>query len=373
MLCLQIAEQMSEYWDIEVLTTCAKDYISWKNEFKEGMHKINNISVRRFKVDQPRRMRRFNLYSKWIYNTKSSLDAEERWIKAQGPSSSELLQFIETNHGDYQLFFFFTYLYYTTYFGLQLVRDKSVLIPTAHDEPPIHLSLFQQMFQIPKGFIYSTLEEEAFVNRLFNVEAKVSDVIGTGVMPPDEINKLFRGKYNIKEKYILYVGRIDVMKGGKELFAFFRKFKKDFPSDVKLVLMGPQVMSIPKHPDIIYLGTLPEEDKFDAIQSSEFMVVPSRYESLSIVALESWVLKKPVLVNQRCDVLFGQCKRSDGGLAYHNYETFCQGANALLSDSELQKKLGENGHKYTMENYHWDIIKRKYLNFVDQLQPSSDS
>ena len=105
--CRQVAEHMSKYWDIEVLTTCAKDYNTWENEFTEGIDLINNIPVRRFSVDKKRRMFFFKLYSRLAFREKSSFQQQERWMKLQGPFSSSLLQFIEDNRNNYQYFFFF--------------------------------------------------------------------------------------------------------------------------------------------------------------------------------------------------------------------------------------------------------------------------
>ncbi len=366
--CRHVAEHMSKYWDIEVLTTCAKDYYSWKNEFKEGIETVNNISVRKFSVDKQRRMFFFKLYSILAFREKSSFQQQERWMKLQGPFSSSLFQFIEDHKNNYQYFFFFTYLYCTTYFGLKYVRDKAILIPTAHDERPIYLNIFKKMFLIPQGFIFNTIEEKSFVDKLFSTENKASDVVGVGVKLPGKVENIFRKKFNVSEKYVLYIGRIDVMKGCKEMFEYFIRFIKDFKVNVKLILSGHKTTQIPFHPDIIYLGSLSEADKFEALHSAEFTIMPSKYESLSIFCLESWLLKKAVLVNQKSKVLKGQCSRSGGGILYNDYQTFSKNINLLLSDKTLNNKLGENGYNYVTANYRWDIIEKKYLAFIDRLQ-----
>jgi len=366
LLCRELAEHMSKYWDVEVLTTCAKDYISWKNEYEEGIYKVNDVLVRRFKVDKKRNIRLFNLYSKIIYGKKNSIRREENWMKFQGPFSTPLFRFIENNKDHYRYFFFFTYLYCTSYFGLSLVSDKGILIPTAHDEPPIHLGIFKKMFALSQGFIFNTAEEEFLVNRLFPCSNKISSVIGHGIDPP-KVNGGFRAKYGIQANYILYVGRIDRMKGVKELCSYFGRFIKDTNIPIKLVLAGPQVMRIPDDPNIIYLGLLSEQDKNEAIHEAEFTVISSKYESLSIFALESWILKKPVLCHEDCKVLAGQCERGGGGVAYQDYETFRQNMKLFFSDPSYGKKLGENGYQYVTKNYRWDIIERKYLNFMEQL------
>ena len=78
--------------------------------------------------------------------------------------------------------------------------------------------------------------------------------------------------------------------------------------------MGTSILPIPKHPHIRHLGFVSDRDKFDGIAGAEALIMPSYYESLSMVALEAWALGRPVLANGRCDVLRGQVVRSRAGL-----------------------------------------------------------
>ena len=81
-----------------------------------------------------------------------------------------------------------------------------------------------------------------------------------------------------------------------------------YPHGLDLVLIGSNVLPIPKHPRIRHLGFLSDEDKFDALAAADVLIMPSRFESLSMVALEAWALGKPVLANGHCDVLRGQVR-----------------------------------------------------------------
>jgi len=207
------------------------------------------------------------------------------------------------------------------------------------------------------------------INMLAHNEHILGDVVGVGTeVPPHSSGKEFRQKYNIKGDYLLYIGRIDENKGCHQLFDYFLEFKEETGSEVKLVLVGSTILEIPSHPDVFYLGFLPEEDKFNALDGATLLVMPSFYESLSMVTLEAWALKKPVLANSRCDVLKGQCLRSNGGLFYENYEEFKNTLNVLLASPELRKGIGENGHRYFNENYTWEVIENKYLSIIDQLE-----
>ena len=158
---------------------------------------------------------------------------ELAWMKLQGPYSSELLKYIKENKNYYDLFIFFTYLYCTTFFGLPLVSNKAILVPTAHDEPPIYLSIFNDLFHLPRAILYNTEEEKNFVNLKFENESIPHDIIGTGINVPETIDPTaFERKYGLKN-FVVYVGRVDASKGCKELFDYFIRYKNENPSFTK--------------------------------------------------------------------------------------------------------------------------------------------
>ncbi|WP_367343460.1 glycosyltransferase family 4 protein [Methanomethylovorans sp.] len=366
--CRLIAERMTKYFDVEVLTTCAIDYMTWKNEYVAGAEDLNGLKIRRFPVDFPRDVSKFNKLSSTILGKKCTETEELEWMKQQGPYSTQLFDYIDKNKKDYDYFIFFTYLYCTTFFGLPLVKDKAILVPTAHDEPPIYLSIFKSLFNIPQAIVYNTEEEKIFLNSKFKNECILSDIVGVGIDIPRNINENdFITKYNF-DNFIIYVGRIDESKGCKKLLGYFLKFKNETRSETKLILLGNPVMKLPKHPDIVCLGFVSDQDKYNAIKASKMLIMPSRYESLSMVLLEAWHCKKPVLVNGQCEVLKGQCIRSNAGLWYENYEEFSACLDLLLADAHLRDRLGNGGRKFVDMNYNWEIIEKKYLDLIERIE-----
>ena len=367
--CRQVAEHMSKYFDVEVVTTCAIDYMTWENEYSHGKGVLNGLIIWRFPVDYPRDISKFNKFSEKVFGKHHTKEEEIKWMKLQGPYSTKLFEFIEKNKEKYDYFIFFTYLYCTTFFGLPLVKDKAILVPTAHDEPPIYLKIFKELFSLPKAIIYNTEEEKRFVNSKFKNAHILSDVAGVGIDTPKGIQPAnFREKYDVHDNFIIYIGRIDESKGCKELFDYFLRYKKETKSDIKLVLLGKPVMKIPKHEDIIPLGFVSEEDKFTGIGASELLIMPSIYESLSMVLMEAWMCKKAVLVNGQCEVLKGHCLRSNAGLYYANYEEFKECLDLLLSNGELRERMGENGKKYLRASYSWEKVEEKYLRLLERLK-----
>jgi glycosyltransferase involved in cell wall biosynthesis len=364
--CRLVAEHMSKYFDVEVLTTCAIDYMTWKNEYPPGIENLNGVCVRRFPVDYERDIPKFSKFSEKIFGNIHTYEDEIEWMKLQGPYSTKLLNYIKNNKDNYTYFIFFTYLYCTTFFGLPLVKEKALLVPTAHDEPPIYLSIFKSIFKNSKRFIYNTEEEKNFISSQFQVANIPSDVVGVGIDIPSKIDAVsFVQKYTV-DNFIIYVGRVDESKGCKELFDYFIRYKKEKKSSIKLVLLGKTMMKVPEHPDILSLGFVSEQEKFNGIKSAKLLIMPSKYESLSMVLLEAWLCNTAVLVNGKCDVLKGQCIRGNAGLYFESYDEFEGCLDFLLSDDEVRNTLGKNGMKFVLQNYSWESIEKRYISILTE-------
>jgi len=363
-----VTERLAALYDVEVLTTCAIDYVTWKNEYREGSNTVDGVRVRRFPVDRERDQDAFAALAGEVYAKRNETIGDGiRWMEAQGPYCPRLVRYIKENKDHYDLFLFMTYLYYTSYFGLQEVPEKSVLIPTAHDERPIYLRIFESTFRLPAAMIYLTEEEKAFVNKKFKNGKKPSETVGIGINMPDKVYpEQFREKYGISAPFLLYAGRIDESKGCDHLFEFFLRMKKEVPSDLKLVLMGKPVMAIPKDKDILPLGFVSEEDKINGMAAARLHILPSFFESLSMSVLESMALGVPVLVNGKCDVLKGHCIRSNGGLYYNNYYEFAECIGYLFAREDIYEKMKQNDLKYVHENYTWDKVMARYKKIIDR-------
>jgi glycosyltransferase involved in cell wall biosynthesis len=368
-LCRLVAERLSKFYNIEVLTTCAKDYITWKNEYPEGVEAINGVVVRRFKVNKERDIMKFNSFTQRLFHEPHTEGDERKWIEDQGPLVPGLLEYIQSRKNDYDLFIFFTYRYYPSFFGLPLVSEKSILVPTAEDEPTLNLMINKDFFLLPKAIIYLTEEEKHLITGQFKNQNITSDVIGMGITIPLEVKaERFKKTYHISSDFILYIGRIDGNKGCNHLFEYFIKYKNENPSNLKLVLIGKAVMEIPKNPDILHLGFLSDIDKFEGIKAAKILIMPSQFESYSIVLTEAWALGTPTLVNEKCAVLKGHCLRSNAGLYYSDYNEFVECITLLLSNNELRAKLGKNGKAYVEANYNWDSVEEKYLALCEKVQ-----
>ncbi len=368
LLARWLAERLLTLADVEILTTCALDYTTWANHYPAGETLVNGIPVHRFPVDKPRNWPKSQKRTFELISTKHSLLDELEWIQEQGPISTPLLNAIEAAYNQYDAFLFVTYVYATTYFGLPLVSDKAILIPAAHDEPYLKLPLFRPIFNLPQVVVYSTQAERQLVNAAMQNHDPVQLVIGVGVNVPDETSKeRFRQQFGIEEPFLLYVGRIDRAKNVPELLDYFARFRQETDQPLKLVLIGRSNIPLLNHPDIIHLGFQSEQVKFDAIKAAEIVILPSLYESLSIIALEAWLMETPMIVNGRCEVMKQQCRHSNGGLYYHTYDEFEVILKKLLADAHLRERLGRQGRNFVAQTYHWDVVMAKYQAVLDTL------
>lgn len=364
--CRAVVERLRDAVEVEVATTCAVDYMSWKDAYPAGRDEVNGVPVWRFPVDAPRDVARFNRLSQRVLLGAHSREDEYAWMRSQGPYSTAFLEFLRNHRRAYDVFVFFTYLYGTTFFGLPLVKERSILVPTLHDEPPVYLGIYGELFQLPRGIIFNTPEERQFVAGRFPLRRAREVVAGVGIdLERDGDARRFRDRFGVEGPFLLYVGRVDPSKGCGELFAHFRRYARAHPGKLKLVVVGKAVMPMPKHADIVPLGFVSEEDKVDAYKAACALVMPSRYESLSMVLLEAWAQGTPALANGTCRVLVGQCRRSGGGFYYTTYAEFEECLRYLLENTTAREQMGKSGRAYVEERYRWEDIREVYLDMIE--------
>lgn len=404
-LCRLLAERLATQHDVEVLTTCARDYVTWKNEYPEGTDRIRGVAVRRFATARTRDIDSFNRFSERIFGQPHSRADELEWLKQQGPWCPGLTDYLRKSHHQYDVVIFFTYLYATTVAGIEAVAGRSILVPTAHDEPAIQLEIFKEVFGRAGAICYLTDSERQFVQRQFPDRPLLEEVVGVGVdlpqphpypripaAPDDDAGgapdgdrerepppaneeepvdprgypshlmargAVFRRRHRLHGPFVLYGGRIDPGKGCEELIEYFSAYVKD-GGDATLALMGVKLMSLPEEPFIRFAGRLSDSERLQALEAATVVVCPSPYESLSLLALEALSVGTPILANARSAVLVEHCVKSNGGLFYADRDEFVESLKLLVTDARLRAALGRNGRDYVRRNYRWDVVLSKY-------------
>jgi len=389
-----LAEKLSDIFEVEIITTCAIEYEFWNNHYPEGIEVVNNIKVRRFKT-RKKDVKKFNQLSKIVRNLFKYNDRKlsilnfpyllykrakynhrqfnfNEWLEVQGPYSPDLTDYIKEKQENYKAFIFFTYLYHPTNIGLHEVSEKSILIPTAHDEPQFYLEGYSKLFSSPKFIVYNTETEKNLVEKVYPQTKKInSEVAGIGFDGYDTtVSEL--PHYLSSKKYFIYIGRIVEDKGCVMMIDYFKNFKIAHPefNDIKLVLVGKNSLDqkITEGDDIILTGFVDHALKNTLLTHAIALIMPSFYESLSLITLESMLLEIPVIVNKNCDVLFSHVEKSETGKSFISSSEFFQSLifylqrphNDLISE-------GAKAKNYVLKNYSWNTIVDKFNSAIKSL------
>jgi glycosyltransferase involved in cell wall biosynthesis len=364
--CRLVAERLAADNDVTILTTCAQDYVTWRNVYAAGESTLGALRVLRFPVARQRRMHRFAEISEIVFTTRSSPAEQEAWFRENGPEAPELLDYLRRHGSEYDLILFWSYRYYQSFFGLPLVADRSILVPTAEEDPLIRVDVLGDFFGLPAGHMFLTTEEEELVRQRCRAPLPPSCVIGCGVAParPVEVGAVDLSPLGIVKPFVLYLGRIERNKGCETLLEYFECYLERGGAPVQLVFAGPTNMPVPEHPLLKRLGVIDDAMRDDLMREARLLVVPSPFESLSMVLLEAWNHGLPALVNGHCRVLKGQVLRADGGLYYHHANEFAAGLTYLLEQPDIAHRLGRQGLAYVDREYRWPHVMRKVEAFL---------
>jgi glycosyltransferase involved in cell wall biosynthesis len=321
--------------------------------------------VRRFPVARERDLGRYGEITERVFDAAAGKDLEEEWFRENGPDAPALIAHLRQHGGAYDCVLFWAFRYATTYFGVTAVPSgptRTVLVPTAESDPVIRFSATARLFTRPSGFVFLTPEEADLVASHAPSRLPPSCIVGTGLEPGGPA-----GRADIGRPFLLYLGRVDPNKGCETLLRHYMRWSERTDLRVPLVLAGPANMPIPEHPSIRFLGYVDDARREALLAAASALVVPSPYESLSIVLLEAWNRGTPGLVNGNCDVLRGQALRSDGALYYRTYDEFAHAADHLLRNPETSRQLGQNGLAYVEREYRWPTVMGKLETFLAEL------
>ncbi len=405
--CRLVAERMAERHQVDVLTTCARDAATWQNEYPESTDRVRGVMVRRFANAHPRDLQAFERLSARVFSPGHTASDEAEWLRQQGPWCPPLIDYLSRHHASYDALVFFGCLHAPSIVGLEIAPSRSILVPAAHDEPALGLSIVRETLGRPRAIAYNTASERRLLASRFPIRAEVQDVIGCGVDLPqhhayprlgpgatdataEETEQgrdgeteaggpvrrsshltsrgaMFRRRHRLHGPFVLYGGRIESGKGCEELVEYFSTYV-EAGGEASLVLMGVKLMPLPEERFITFAGLLSETERGQALEAATVVVVPSPVETLSLLALEAFSVGTPVLANARSEVLVDHCLTGNGGLFYADRDEFVEGLTTLLADERLRAALGRNGREYVRRNYRWDIVLAKYERMVGEVR-----
>ncbi len=370
-LARALAERLAASFAVTVFSTCARDYVTWRNELPAGEQTLGGVTVRRFAVEEERDLAAFNRFGESLYDRPHTDEDEREWLRQQGPYVPRLVDALRAEQDRFRAILFFTYLYYPTVEGLRAAPGRAILVPTTHDEPPLRFRLFRELFDRARAFAFLTPAEEALVRSRFDVGARPALVAGMGVDDPAASDvAAFRAVNALASPYLLYAGRIDAGKGCADMLRFYERYRGRVAAPPDLVLIGRLAMDEPAGAGVRCLGFVSEEDKQAAFAGASVVVCPSAYESLSIALLEGFARGVPGLVNARSAVLKEHCLLSQGGLWYEDGLEFVEGLETLMGDEGLRRALGEGGRRHVARSYRWDVVMERYRSLIDAVAAS---
>jgi glycosyltransferase involved in cell wall biosynthesis len=352
------ARRLAQRHRVEIATTTALDYWTWANHYPSGEETLDGIRVRRFNVASGRHPD-FKDIEKHLLTEPHTLADEQSWLRVQGPHSPGLLDFLHDHGRDYEAVLFYTYIYEPTAAGLLIVPERAALISTAHAEAPLDLAPYRALFQMPRAFGFLTPEERDLVQGRFHNAHIPHEVLGIGL---DEMPKSDRAAMRAKfsdRPLVAYLGQVSEGKGVDELLALWGEYRARSGRGT-LALAGNPHMTIGKRDDIVALGRVSDEDKWALLSAADALVLPSRFESLGIVLLESWQAGTPVLVPTSNAVTAGQVARSGGGIAYDR-ESFGEALGAVLADGHA---IGGRGREWVAHECSWEAFDARLERLV---------
>jgi glycosyltransferase involved in cell wall biosynthesis len=353
---------------VEVLTTCARDiYSDWgRDHYRSGTESVNGVPVRRFPVRPNRDRQAFDAINVRLMAGGTVSPADEEIFIREMINSPALMDYIAA-HGEDYVFLFVSYMFGTTYWGVQACPEQSWLVPCLHDESYAYMAIYRDMFAKAKGVLFLSRPERDLARRLYPIANKPAYLVGAGVDTDYAGDAAaFRLAFGIEGPFILYAGRKDAAKNVPLLIEYVRRYRQSQESDLKLVLAGGGALLGETAPaaSVCDLGRISRRELFDAYAAALALCQPSMYESFSYVLMESWVAGTPALVYEPCAVTTDFVRQANGGLYFSDYDEFEACVNVLLARPALREQLGAQGRAYVREHFAWDVVAESYAGLL---------
>ncbi len=373
------AEQLVAHgFRVEVLTTNAAntvDLASWRTAQLPATEVINGVLVRRFVVDPIHPSGFHEIQIKAAQGNKITRRDEEHFM-AHNLRSRALEDYIARHREDYAAFIFTPYLFGTSYYGAQQAGDRAFHIPCLHNEPAARFTIFREMLEEARGIFFNTPAEERLAREKLHVANPFTAVLGYG-FPDQPLHgdpDRFRKRTGIDTPFLLYSGRLEAAKNVPLLIEWFVAYKRARPeSSLILALAGQGDIALPDRADIVKLGMIVDRQELaDVYAASLALCQLSLNESFSIVMMEAWQQRRPVIVHADCAVTREHVERSGGGYACHDADSFITAIDTLLERPEEAAVLGERGYIYVQKHFTWSILIDKFVRTLSTfLQPRS--
>ena len=400
--CRLIAEHVCERHDVDVLTTCARDHRTWKNEYSEGSDRVRGVLVRRFGVSQVPDHIGFDALSQRLNTSPHSRAEELEWVRLHGPWAPGLLEYLKRANRSYDVLVFFGLWHPLIVHGVDTAPERTVLFPYLQLQPALRFGLWPDLVRSVRGLGFFSESERRLLHSYVGVHHPCEEVVGIGVDPPpqqayprhqqdpndaiaddeehvsDDESELpdylhgrgipFKRRHRLYGRFTLYGGRVESDNGCEEMLEYFDTFAAS-DNDATLVLMGVKMMKVPEEPYVRLAGVIPDRERMTAYEAADVTIAPASDDLLAQSLLESLAVGTPVLANARNAAAVEHCRRAGAGLYYGNREEFVGALRLLTSNSQLREKLGGNGRAYIRSHHRWEGVLGRFDRLISRARP----
>lgn len=342
--------------EVDVLTTCAVDHRTWRNELPPGVESYKGMKVKRFPISDRDLGIHGELDRAISSGFRLSPEEELLWLR-HGASSVAMEEELRSVGESYDAVLALPYLFGTTYFAYSACPSRAVIIPCLHDESFAYMRFVGEMLSGTRGLLFNTGAEAALAGEIVPSLAPWG-IVAVG-FDPSEAAPRRRGRVRLPQPSIVYVGRRESGKNTPLLIDYFVRYRRRRSNPLYLAFAGAGD-PIPARTDIIEIKRNWKLPPYDVFSAATISCQPSINESLSIVLLQSWLTERPALVHGACAVTKEHCERSNGGLWFTSYAEFEEVLDRLLGSRELRQALGRNGRSYVENEYSWDAVVDRF-------------
>lgn len=359
-------------WQVDVLTTCARDHFTWANEYPPGEEQAGKLRVLRFPtvLDTPRAERAW-IHAAILRGEPVPVELQERWMN-DDLRVPELWHHLLVHADDYRAIAFAPYLFWTTFACGQVAPDRTLLMPCLHDEPETRLDIFGPLFSGARAVWFLSEPERDLARSIYDLPAR-HDVLGSGVHVPERYDpEGFRRRHGIERPFVLYAGRREGAKGWEWLLDSFHSAVARHGVDLLLVTTGKGEVRPPAEiaDRVLDLGFVTPEERDDAVAAASAYLQPSALESFSRTVMEAWLAGTLVLANGRSDVVRWHCERSGAGLTFDGAEELVAALRFVDREPEAAAALAAGGRQYVLDNYRWDAVLDRVEAAIDEWFPA---
>ncbi|MBK9180867.1 MAG: glycosyltransferase family 4 protein [Acidimicrobiales bacterium] len=362
-------------WDVEILTTCARDHFTWANEYPPGVAATpDGVTVRRFPtvVDTPR-AERAAIHHAILTGAPVDITMQQRWMN-DDLRVPELFHHLLDHSDGYRALVFAPYLFWTTFACGQVAPSRTILMPCLHDEPEARLELFRPLFSGSAG-LWFLADPERDLAEAIHPLLPPREVVGAGITVPTAYDpEGFRRRHGVEGRFLLYAGRREGAKNWEVLLDAFARATERHRLPFSLVTMGTGDVHPPAAiaDRVVDLGFVSEAERNDAFAAADAYLQPSAYESFSRTVMEAWLAGTPVIANAASAVVRWHCERSGAGLVYDDEAELEQCLRFVADAPDAARRLAEPGRAYVLEHYDMGAVLDRVEATLDAWLPAGE-